>query len=97
MGYEEFVVEVRRRAGPVSRYDTERVTKAYLETLRERLSGERSDGLAAHLPKRRGRRVLRVGILQAVRAGGRYRSHVRYPLRPTRRERLGRCGTREGA
>jgi uncharacterized protein (DUF2267 family) len=50
MGYEEFVEEVQRRAGPISRDETERVTRAYLEVLRERLSGERYDGLAAHLP-----------------------------------------------
>jgi uncharacterized protein (DUF2267 family) len=50
MGYEEFVEEVQRKAGPISRDETERVTRAYLEALRERLSGERSDGLAAHLP-----------------------------------------------
>lgn len=50
IGYEEFVKEVQRRAGPISRDESERVTRAYLEALGKRLSGERSDGLAAHLP-----------------------------------------------
>ena len=44
--------EVQRRAGPVVRGQAELVAGFYLETLRERLSSENSDGLAAHLPRK---------------------------------------------
>jgi uncharacterized protein (DUF2267 family) len=44
--------EVQRRAGPVVRGQAELIAGFYLETLRERLSSEKSDGLAAHLPKK---------------------------------------------
>lgn len=48
--YEGFMDEVQRRAGPISRGEAERVTGAYLQSLGERLSGERTAGLAGHLP-----------------------------------------------
>lgn len=51
MTYEEFVDEIQRRAGPIAREEASLVAGAYLETLRERLSGERPGSLAAHLPK----------------------------------------------
>jgi uncharacterized protein (DUF2267 family) len=48
MTYEEFVDEIQRRAGPITREEAETVAGSYLETLRGR---------------RRGRRVLRMGVL----------------------------------
>ncbi len=51
MTYEEFVDEIQRRAGPIAREEAVLVAGAYLETLRERLSGERPGSLAAHLPE----------------------------------------------
>ncbi len=50
MDYEKFIAEVQRRAGPISRAEAEVVTGAYLETLRERLSGDLPGRLAACLP-----------------------------------------------
>ena len=52
MDYEKFIAEVQRRAGPISRDEAETVTGAYLETLREYLSGDLPGSLAAHLPDR---------------------------------------------
>jgi len=49
--YEEFVDEIQRRVGPIGREEAGMVAGAYLETLRERLSGERPGRLAAHLPE----------------------------------------------
>ena len=39
MTYEEFVDEVQKRAGPINHEEAGLVAGAYLETLRERLSG----------------------------------------------------------
>ncbi len=50
MDYERFIAEVQRRAGPISRDEAEMVTGAYLETLRECLSGDLPGSLAACLP-----------------------------------------------
>ncbi len=50
MDYEKFIDEVQKRAGPIPRGEAEAVTGAYLETLRERLSGDRPKELASHLP-----------------------------------------------
>ena len=51
MTYEEFLDEIQRRAGPIAREEAVLVAGAYLETLRERLSGDRPGNLAAHLPE----------------------------------------------
>lgn len=50
MDYERFIAEVQRRAGPISREEAKVVTRAYLETLRERLSGDLPGRLASRLP-----------------------------------------------
>lgn len=47
MTYEEFVDEIQRRAGPIVREEAGLVAGAYLKTLRERLSDESPDSLAA--------------------------------------------------
>ena len=52
MIYEAFIDEVRRKAGPMSRDEADRVTGAYMEALGERLSNEACAGLAIHLPDR---------------------------------------------
>ncbi len=57
MNYEKLISEVRRRAGPISRDEAEVVTGAYLETLRELLSGDLPGKLAAHLPDRLAERL----------------------------------------
>jgi uncharacterized protein (DUF2267 family) len=49
--YEGFIEEVQRRAGPIAREESGLVAESYLETLRERLSDEKLDSLAAHLPE----------------------------------------------
>ena len=51
MDYEKFIDEVQRRAGLITRGQTKLFAGSYLEILRERLSGEKSDRLAAHLPE----------------------------------------------
>ena len=51
MTYEKFVDEIQRRNGSIARDESGLVAGAYLETLRERLSGERPGKLTAHLPE----------------------------------------------
>ena len=51
MDYEKFIDEVQRRADLITRGQTKLFAGSYLEILRERLSGEKSDRLAAHLPE----------------------------------------------
>ena len=58
MIYETFIDEVRRRAGPISRDEAERVVGAYMEALGERLSGEACANLALHLPDTLAARLL---------------------------------------
>lgn len=41
MTYEEFVDEIQRSIDPITREEAGLVVRAYLETLHERLSGER--------------------------------------------------------
>ena len=50
MIYEEFIDELRRKAGPMTREEAKRVARAYMETLGERLSDETCAALAVHLP-----------------------------------------------
>jgi uncharacterized protein (DUF2267 family) len=48
--YDEFIVQVRHRAGLGSHAEAERATRATLETLAERLAGGEAHDLAAQLP-----------------------------------------------
>src|SRR5260370_9089589 len=48
--YDEFIGQVRHRAGLGSHAEAERATRATLETLAERLAGGEAHDLAAQLP-----------------------------------------------
>ena len=50
MKYDEFIGQVRHRAGLGSHAEAERATRATLETLAERLAGGEAHDLAAQLP-----------------------------------------------
>ena len=50
MKYDEFIGQVRHRAGLSSHAEAERATRATLETLAERLAGGEAHDLAAQLP-----------------------------------------------
>ena len=50
MKYDEFIAQVRHRAGLGSHAEAERATRATLETLAERLAGGEAHDLASQLP-----------------------------------------------
>ncbi len=50
MKYDEFIAQVRHRAGLGSHTEAERATRATLETLAERLAGGEAHDLASQLP-----------------------------------------------
>jgi len=60
MTYDEFLGQVRQRAGLTSSGEAERATQAVLETLAERLEGGEPRELAAQLPPEIGRYLQRI-------------------------------------
>ena len=58
MKHDEFIGQVQARARLGSRGDAERVTRATLETLGERLAGGEAKDLASQLPREIGRHLL---------------------------------------
>ncbi|MEH1838300.1 MAG: DUF2267 domain-containing protein [Nostoc sp.] len=54
MEYDEFITHVQSLTQSDSREEAERATRATLETLKERIAGDRAQELAANLPQQLG-------------------------------------------
>lgn len=71
MNYDEFIGQVQHRARLSSRAEAERATRAFLETLAQRLSGGEPKHIASQLPPEIGRYLLEPNAGSGTRFGPR--------------------------